>query len=201
MTNLADLNQHNFYHDEFQPYKPTEKYPNGFVIGQFQDNNSENYLFIDGSILSNAGVYREMNYIISPIKDMEISITETTIAHNFELNILDNKSNLALHPNNYSNRVTVLNQDGTCHLKESDEQGFNESRELNGSDIQKHFNNLGLDVNKLLNLLENKSHHSLQNDSKSHYSLQNDSKKSLSQGVTDFLKGMLPASSKNKFKR
>jgi hypothetical protein len=155
---LAETNVDKFYDDLYDPTIPTEKYPDGCLAFKYNHNNTENYLFLDGSIVSNGGDYREMSSTILPKKDIALSIIKN--GNEYQLKIIDNKFDYELNMEgiDYSNRTTILNSDGSSSLKTSDEQGFNESFNLNKNETEKLFKEtFGLELNQITDGLKQKN--------------------------------------------
>lgn len=155
---LAEKNIHNFYDDLYDPSKPTEEFPNGSLVLLYNHNNSENYLFIDGSIVSNKGDYRENSTTIVPNKELLLSFIENN--SEYHLKVIDNKFDNKLKPESldYSTRATILRSDGSCEIKSSDEQGFNESYSLDKNETKKLFNeNFGIDFMHMQEALKQKN--------------------------------------------
>jgi type II secretory pathway pseudopilin PulG len=140
---LAEKHVVLFYDDLHDPTKPTKENPNGELLLKFSKDNAEHYLFVDGSIVSNGGDYREMSSTHLPKKKMKLFLTSDD-NNKPQLQIIDNRysDDLNIEKNDYSIRSTFINIDGSSHIKFSDEQGFSESMSYDKEKTKEFLNNI-----------------------------------------------------------
>jgi hypothetical protein len=157
-TFLAEKHINGFYDDAHNPSKPTKENTNGDFLFQYNDlkNNTDNFLFVDGSIVSNGGDYREMSSVILPEQEkLELSFVQSEY-NTYELKITKNKS--SDNSIDYSTKTLILSDDECGYIKMSDEQGFNESLFLDKEGARKFIiNEFGLNAEQMVLTIKNKN--------------------------------------------
>ena len=136
---LADKHLRKFYDDTHDPSILEEGQTESDLVVCFEGNESTNYLFNDGSLVSNQGTYREMSTVFLPNKSLKIDIEEVKSEGDlleYRFKISDNRKN-----DDFAefNRTTLLGLNGGASIYMSDDTKFNDGIHLDSYDTKSLF--------------------------------------------------------------
>lgn len=123
-------------------------------------------LFKDGSMLEPMDEYLAGTCVISPKKEVEVSLNEVYKGFNagedgYVLTIMDQAgSNIIESRNHYNIRALSLSEGGEGFLYETDSSGESMSRMLNKAEVEEHLEEIGYSkdaMNTLKNVIEEKN--------------------------------------------
>ena len=144
-----------FYDDAYKPSEQSKDNPNGILVLSYQNDNSEDFLFVDGSVLSISGDYREMNSFIEPKKQLSLSLNKKENG-DYQLKVIDESS------------ISMLNNDGSSYLYIKDEKGADDLIPRDQNETKSDFKDkFGLQVDDFISGLKQKTKQDLKSDNPS----------------------------------